>query len=83
MGHKLRLFSLTLIVVFIFSFTACTIPKTATETTAAETTIPETTASVATVKGKIAFYSHRDGNAEIYIMNADGLRGQKKSPASV
>lgn len=43
MRHKLRLFNLILIVVFIFSFTACTIPKTATETTAAETTTVETT----------------------------------------
>jgi micrococcal nuclease len=33
-------------VVFIFSFTACTIPKTATETTTAETTIAEITTQV-------------------------------------
>jgi len=70
MRHKLRLYSLILIVVFIF--TACTIPKTATETTTAETTIPETTAPEATTKGKIAFMSDRDGNYEIYIMNIDG-----------
>ena len=34
MRHKLRLFNLILIVVFIFSFTACTIPKTTAGTTA-------------------------------------------------
>ena len=77
MRPKLRLLNLILIVVFIFSFTACTIPKTATETTKAETiiaetTIPETTASEATTKGKIAFTSYRDGNYEIYTMNIDG-----------
>ena len=33
MRNKIKLFSLVLIVVLIFSFTACTIPKTATETT--------------------------------------------------
>ena len=87
MRHKLRLLNLVLITVFVFSFTACATLKTATETTAAETTIPETTAAVttaseATTKGKIAFYLNRDGNAEIYIMNADELRGQKKSPAA-
>ena len=49
MRHKLRLFNLILLVVFIFSFTACTTLKTATETTAAETTIPETTATETTV----------------------------------
>ena len=38
MRHKLRLFNLILIVVFIFSFTACTIPKTAKEATAPGTT---------------------------------------------
>ena len=77
MRHKLRLFNLILIVVFIFSFTACTIPKTVTETTTAETTImettaSETTASETTAKDKIAFVSDRDGNFEIYIMNVDG-----------
>ena len=55
MRHKLRLFNLILIVVFIFSFTACTIPKTVTETITAETTIIETTASETTAKDKIAF----------------------------
>ena len=35
--------NLILIVVFIFSFTACTTPKTTTETTAAETTTTQTT----------------------------------------
>jgi len=54
MRHKLRLLNLILIVVFIFSFTACTIPKTATETTTAETitvetTTPETTTPITTV----------------------------------
>ena len=38
MRNKIKLFNLVLIVVLIFSFTACTIPKTATETTTAETT---------------------------------------------
>ena len=38
MRPKLRLLNLVLIVVFIFSFTACTIPKTAAEITIAETT---------------------------------------------
>ena len=87
---KIKYWVPILLIIFIFSFTACTTLKTATETTAAETTIPETTAAVttaseATTKGKIAFYSNRDGNDqiyEIYIMNADGLRGQKKSPAA-
>ena len=37
MRHKLRLFNLILIVVFIISFTACTIPKTAAETTTSDT----------------------------------------------
>jgi len=37
------LLNLILIVVFIFSFTACTTPKTTTETTAAETTTTQTT----------------------------------------
>jgi dipeptidyl aminopeptidase/acylaminoacyl peptidase len=92
MKHKLRLFSLILIVALVFSFTACTIPKVAIEKTTAENTIaattapeatvvvntiPETTAAEtaapeATTKGKIAFYSNRDGNSEIYIMNIDG-----------
>ena len=76
-----------LLVVFIFSFTACTSPKTATETTTSETTITENTASEttepvttisekaateATTKSKIAFTSNRDGNYEVYIMNVDG-----------
>ena len=43
MRHKLRLFNLVIIVVFIFSFTACTAPKTAAETTTVQTTIIETT----------------------------------------
>ena len=38
MRHKLRLFNLVLVVVFIFSFTACAIPKTDAEITIAETT---------------------------------------------
>ena len=44
MGHKLRLFNLVLIVVFIFSFTACITLKTVTETTTVQNTITETTA---------------------------------------
>ena len=87
MRHKLRLFNLILIVVLVFSFTACTIPKTVTETTTVQTTktettapettvavttIPETTAPEAATKGKIAFSYSRDGNYEIYIMNVDG-----------
>ena len=43
MRHKLRLFNLILIVVFIFSFTVCTAPKTTTETTTVQNTIIETT----------------------------------------
>ena len=54
MRHKLRLLNLALIVVFIFSFTACTVPKTATETTTettvTETTIPETTSPETTAE---------------------------------
>ena len=52
MRHKLRLLNLVLIVVFIFSFTACTTPKTTTETTTAETIITETTATVTTTEAK-------------------------------
>src|SRR5665647_287143 len=51
MRHKLRFFNLILIVVFIFSFTACTTPKTAatsTETTAETTTTQATTTGEAT-----------------------------------
>ena len=72
MRQKLRLLNLVLIVVFIFSFTACTTPKTATETTTAETIITETTAPETTAKYKIAFMSDRDGNNEIYTINVDG-----------
>ena len=87
MRNKLRLLNPVLIVVFIISFTACTTPKTATETTIAQTTIAETTtggttssgttiaettAPEAATKSKIAFTSDRDGNYEIYIMNIDG-----------
>ena len=61
MRHKIRFFNLILILVFIFSFAACT-----TETA------KEPTISVAFAKSKIAFVSDRDGNFEIYIMNADG-----------
>ena len=50
MRNKIKLLSLGLVVVFIFSFTGCNTPKTAPETTAPETTItktaPETTARV-------------------------------------
>ena len=52
MRHKLRLLNLVLIVVFIFSFTACTTPKTTTEITTAETIITETTATVTTTEAK-------------------------------
>ena len=48
MKHGLRLFSLILIIILIFSFTGCTTPKAAAETTTAETTIPETTAAAET-----------------------------------
>ena len=50
MRHKLRLLNVVLVVVFIFSFTACTTPKTATETTIAETitTQAETTTAIET-----------------------------------
>jgi hypothetical protein len=43
MRHKLKLFNLVIIVVLIFSFTACTTPKTVTETTTVQNTIIETT----------------------------------------
>jgi len=52
MRHKLRLLNLVLIVVFIFSFTACTAPKTAAETTTAETTITKTTTTATTAEAK-------------------------------
>jgi len=45
MRQKLRLLNLILIVVFIFSFTACNVPKTATKTTA-EAMVTETTAQI-------------------------------------
>ncbi|MBE3102245.1 MAG: hypothetical protein IMZ47_08265 [Firmicutes bacterium] len=48
MRHKLRLLNLLLIMVFIFTFTACTTPKAATEAATAETTTTETTAPVTT-----------------------------------
>ena len=41
-----------LLIVLVFSFTACATPKKATETTTAETTITETTAIVATTEAK-------------------------------
>ena len=47
MRHKLRLLNLVLIIVFIFSFTACTSAKTAVETKS-ETAPPEKTAVVTT-----------------------------------
>ena len=50
MRHKLRVFSLVLIVVFIFIFTACTTPKTASETTTVETTITETAVASTTAE---------------------------------
>ena len=50
MSNKIKLLNLVLIVVFIFSFTACNTPKAVTETTTKQTettvtenTIPETT----------------------------------------
>ena len=46
---KIKYWVPILLMVFIFSFTACTTPKTAAETTAAETTITETTAPVTTI----------------------------------
>ena len=58
MRYKLRLINLILIFIFIFSFIACTIPK--------------TTAENNIVQNSIAFTSNRDGNCEIYIMNIDG-----------
>ena len=50
MRHKLRLLNLILVVVLIFSFTACSIPKTATETTTVETTITETAVASTTAE---------------------------------
>jgi hypothetical protein len=49
MNHKLRLLSLMLIGVFVFSFTACAAPKTTAETTAVKTTKMETTAPETTI----------------------------------
>lgn len=87
MKYKLRMFNLILIVLFVFSFTACTITKAAieptvtvitmpetiaSEATTTVTTIPRTAASEATTKYKIAFTSGRDGKLETYIMNVDG-----------
>ena len=55
MRHKIKLLNLALIVVFIFSFTACAIPKTATEiSTAAKTTAAEITASEITAAAETA-----------------------------
>ena len=48
------------------TITETTVP----ETTALETTIPETT--TIDLDSKIAFWSNRDGNFEIYVMNSDG-----------
>ena len=48
MRKALIIVAIILTAVFIFSFTACTTPKTATETTAAETTAAETTAAETT-----------------------------------
>ena len=50
MRYKFRLSSLILVVVLIFSFTACTAPKTAAEITIAETTITETTVASTTAE---------------------------------
>jgi hypothetical protein len=59
MNYKLKLINLILMVIFVFSFTACAAPETvpvtaaaettAIETTAPKTTIPETTAAVTTI----------------------------------
>ena len=43
MRHKIKLFNLILVLVFVFSFTSCTVPKTTTETTIVQTTIAKTT----------------------------------------
>ena len=48
MRKALIIVAIILTAVFIFSFTACTVPKTATETTAPETTATETTAAETT-----------------------------------
>ena len=39
--------------------------------------------SAAAVSGKIVFHTNRDGNAEIYVMDADGnhLRSVTRHPA--
>ena len=51
-------------------FTITAIPPTA--PTAAPAPTPAPTATPATPSGRIVFHSSRDGNYEIYVMNADG-----------
>ena len=48
-------------------------PTTTSTSTTEESDAPEPPAEDSPVPaGKIAFYSERDGNGEIYVMNADG-----------
>jgi hypothetical protein len=54
MSYKLRLLNLILIVIFVFSFTACAAPETVPATAAAETTTIETTAPKTTIPETIA-----------------------------
>jgi hypothetical protein len=76
MRHKLRLLNLVLVVVFIFSFTACTTPKTAAETTAqpaiekGEYNIGETGPA-----GGLIFYVNLD-------YKADGWRYLEAAPSN-
>ena len=65
MRYKFRLSSLILIVVFIISFTACTTPETAAETTTTETTITETTAPVTTATETTENIKNKD--AELFF----------------
>jgi L-ascorbate metabolism protein UlaG (beta-lactamase superfamily) len=66
MRHKLGLFNLVLIVVFIFSYTACNTSKTATETTTTETTTAAITATVTVAEAKEAA---TDSSKEIFTLS--------------
>src|SRR5665647_290959 len=58
---KVNIFMFALLAIFIISFAAsCTFKLSASKV------------KTATAKGRITFASSRDGNFEIYIMNADG-----------
>jgi DNA-binding ferritin-like protein len=66
MRHKLKLLNLILIVVFSFSFAACTIPNTYNTTKkTAETAIPETTATQTLKEDVEAFNSFYENISKI------------------